>query len=467
MAGHREGRSDCRSAALRARCMAAAAAVLLAACASPVVLPPEAPPASAPPARPPAAQPALPAAPAAKQPTAAPAPGALPPPAARPPSPTASVPVAPQAVPPTRADAIARYDRVSFTTLPAVADADWIAAWPAFLQSCQALLAQAAWKEPCARAAAVDRRSAAAMRGFFASGFDAYRVRAVAPAEARDAEVRDTGLVTGYYEPLLRGSRKASSKYRVPIYRVPDDLIAVDLASVYPELAGLRLRGKLQGGKLAPYASRGEIEASNSLKGLELLWVDDPIDAFFLHVQGSGRVQLDDGTITRLGYGDGNGHPYRSIGRWLVDQRELTIDQASMQGIKAWAARNPQRVARLLAQNPSYVFFREVPLGDPSTGPKGALNVPLTPHASLAVDTRFIPLGVPILLSSTDPATGKPFTRPMMAQDTGSAIRGPLRFDYFWGFGADAGEKAGRQKHEGSAWMLAPKGAAPEALLKR
>jgi membrane-bound lytic murein transglycosylase A len=370
-------------------------------------------------------------------------------------------------VPPTRADAIARYDRVPFTTLPAATDADWIAAWPAFLQSCQALTASAAWKEPCARAAAVDRRSAAAMRGFFANGFEAYRIRAVAPPEARDGEVRDTGLVTGYYEPLLKGSRRASVKYRVPIYRVPDDLIAVDLASVYPELAGLRLRGKMQNGKLVPYASRGEIEASNALKGQELLWVDDPIDAFFLHVQGSGRVQLDDGRTVRLGYGDSNGHPYRSIGRWLVDQGELTIDQASMQGIKAWAARNPQRLPRLLAQNPSFVFFREVPLGDPSAGPKGALNVPLTPHASLAVDTRFIPLGVPILLRSTDPATGAAFVRPMMAQDSGSAIRGPLRFDYFWGFGAEAGEKAGRQKHEGSAWMLAPKGIAPEALLKR
>jgi membrane-bound lytic murein transglycosylase A len=176
---------------------------------------------------------------------------------------------------------------------------------------------------------------------------------------------------------------------------------------------------------------------------------------------------MDDGKVVRLGYGDSNGHPYRSIGRWLVDQGELTIDQASMQGIKAWAALNPQRLARLLEQNPSFVFFRELPLGDPTTGPKGALNVPLTPHASLAVDTRFIPLGVPILLRSTDPATGAPFVRPMMAQDTGSAIRGPLRFDYFWGFGAEAGEKAGRQKHEGSAWMLAPQGVAPEALLKR
>jgi len=467
MAGHQTGLGDCRSAALRGRLVAVAAAIALAACASSVAPPPEAPPVSAPPSEPPPAPPASLPVPAAKPPAATAPPVASSTPAARPPAATAVVPVAPQAVPPTRPDAVARYDRVPFTSLPAAADADWIAAWPAFLQSCQALQANAAWKGPCARAAAVDRRTAAAIRRFFASAFDAYRIRAVAPAEARNGEVSDSGMVTGYYEPLLRGSRKASSRYRVPIYRVPDDLVAVDLASVYPDLAGLRLRGKLQGRKLVPYASRGEIDASNVLKGQELLWVDDPIDAFFLHVQGSGRVQMDDGKVVRLGYGDSNGHPYRSIGRWLVDQGELTIDQASMQGIKAWAALNPQRLARLLEQNPSFVFFRELPLGDPTTGPKGALNVPLTPHASLAVDTRFIPLGVPILLRSTDPATGAPFVRPMMAQDTGSAIRGPLRFDYFWGFGAEAGEKAGRQKHEGSAWMLAPQGVAPEALLKR
>ncbi|MGZ8273982.1 MAG: murein transglycosylase A [Burkholderiaceae bacterium] len=378
-----------------------------------------------------------------------------------------AVPVAPQSVPATRPDAVARYDRVPFSSLPATADNDWLAAWPAFLQSCAALTANAAWKEVCARSATVDRRSATAIRSFFANGFDAWRVRSVAPAESKEPEVRDSGLVTGYYEPLLKGSRKPSAKFRVPLYRVPDDLITVDLANLYPELASVRLRGRLHGKKIVPYPSRGEINASNALRGHELLWVDDPIDAFFLHVQGSGRIQLDDGRTTRVGYGDSNGHPYRSIGRWLVDQGELTIDQASMQGIKGWAALNPQRLNQLLAQNPSFIFFRELPLGDPAAGPKGALGAPLTPHASLAVDTRFIPLGAPVMLRSTDPSTGVAFTRPMMAQDTGAAIRGALRFDYFWGFGAEAGERAGRQKHEGSAWVLTPKGIAPEALLKR
>jgi membrane-bound lytic murein transglycosylase A len=362
---------------------------------------------------------------------------------------------------------VARYQRVAFTSLPATSDGDWVAAWRAFLQSCAALAPREPWKDVCGRAMKVDRRSAAAIRGFFAAGFDAYRVRAATLQDGREVDLRDTGLVTGYYEPLLKGSRRPSTRFRVPIYGVPEDLVVVDLAGVYPELSGLRLRGKLEGRKIVPYPSRAEITGSNALRGRELLWVDDPIDAFFLQVQGSGRVQLDDGRMTRLGYGENNGHPYRSIGRWLVDQGELTIDHASMQGIKQWAASHPQRLKQLLDQNPSFVFFRELPLGDPKLGPKGALGVPLTPGASLAVDTRFIPLGALVVLSSTDPATGAGFARPMMAQDTGTAIRGPLRFDYFWGFGAEAGEKAGRQKHDGSAWVFTPKGVAPDALLKR
>lgn len=339
--------------------------------------------------------------------------------------------------------------------------------WPAFLQSCQALAAVAAWKDPCSRAGAVDGRSAAAIRRFFGTGFDAYRVRTEGPPEGKVAEARDRGLVTGYYEPLLKGSRRPSAKFRVPLYRVPPDLVAIDLAGTHPELAGLRLRGRMQNGRIVAYPTRGEIMRSNLLRGHELLWVDDPIDAFFLQVQGSGRVQLDDGAIARVAYADTNGHPYRSIGRWLVDAGELTIDQASMQGIKAWAALNPKRLDQLLEQNPSFVFFRELPLGDPASGPKGALGVPLTPHASLAVDARFIPLGAPLLLASVNPATGAPFVRPMVAQDTGSAIRGPLRFDYFWGFGAEAGERAGRHKHEGNAWLLVPRGVAPDSLVRR
>ncbi len=388
-----------------------------------------------------------------------PVPDATTPPIARP----TTRPVSPIAPPPR--DVQARYERVAFDALPTASDSDWIAAWPAWLNSCSVLAIRTLWKDVCARASSVDGRSASGVRSYFVRHFDAYRVRST--SSDADDDARDVGLVTGYYEPLLHGSRRESSRYRVPLYRVPDDLVVVDLASLYPELSGLRLRGRLQGRRLVPYASRGEITSSTALRGKELLWIDDAIEAFFLHVQGSGRVELNDGTTVRVGFGEHNGHPYRSIGRWLVDQGELTIDQASMQGIKAWAALHPQRLNELLAQNPSFVFFRELPLGDPAAGPKGALAVPLTAGASLAVDPRFVPLGAPVLLASTDPANATALVRPMVAQDTGGAIRGPLRFDIYWGSGADAGNKAGRQRHDGSAWLFTPKDVTPEALLQR
>ena len=368
--------------------------------------------------------------------------------------------VAPAPQPETRAS----YERVAFDALPAISLSDWAGAWPAFLNSCSALARRDAWREVCAQTLAVDARGGAAVREFFSTRFDVYRVA--------ETEASRSGLVTGYYEPLLRGSRVRSDKYLVPVYRVPDDLIVVDLASVYPELANMRLRGKLQGRRIVPYATRGEITGSNALAGQELLWVDDSIEAFFLQIQGSGRVQFDDGTTVRVGYGDQNGHPYRSLGRWLVDQGQLTIDQASMQGIKTWAQRNPARLKEALNHNSSFVFFRELPLGNARAGPLGALGVALTPGYSLAADARFIPLGAPVVLATTDPNSQAPdskapLVRPMMAQDTGGAIRGPLRFDFFWGFGAAAGERAGRQKYEGQAWVLVPKGTTPESLLPK
>jgi membrane-bound lytic murein transglycosylase A len=359
------------------------------------------------------------------------------------------------------------YEPASFERLPATRADDWVAAWPAFLQTCRALGQREAWRDVCTQAGSVDGRNGANVQKFFATRFDAYRVRARRVEAEREVDTRDIGLMTGYYEPLLRGSRSRSEKYGTPIYRVPTDLLTVDLGSVYPELSTLRLRGKLQGRRIMPYPSRAEITNGEPLAGNELVWVDDPVDAFFLQVQGSGRVQFADGSMVRLAYGDQNGHPYRSIGRWLVDQGELTLDQASMESIKAWVALNPSRAKELLDQNPSFVFFRELPLGDPNSGPVGALGVPLTPGYSLAADARHIPLGAPIVIATTDPATGAALTRPMLAQDTGGAIRGPLRFDFFWGFGVAAGNIAGRQKHEVSAWLLVPKGSAPESLLRR
>jgi membrane-bound lytic murein transglycosylase A len=212
------------------------------------------------------------------------------------------------------------------------------------------------------------------------------------------------------------------------------------------------------GNKIVPYASRAEIEQGKGLVGKELLWVDDPIDAFFLQVQGSGRVELAGSKETvRIAYADQNGHPYKSIGRYLVDKGELTLDQASAQGIKGWLAANPSRQKELLNANPSYVFFKEEKLADAKIGPKGALGVALTAQRSVAVDPQFIPLGVPVYLSTTQPNSDVALQRLMLAQDTGGAIKNAVRADFFWGFGAGPGEKAGSMKQRGSLWILLPK----------
>lgn len=299
-------------------------------------------------------------------------------------------------------------------------------------------------------ASAVDGKSEKAVRQFFETHFVPYQVT--------NPDGSESGLVTGYYEPLLRGARKRGGPYQTPLHRAPEDLVSVDLSSIYPELKNMRLRGRLVGNKVLPYPSRAEMTQSNSLVGKELLWVDDPIEAFFLQVQGSGRVQLADSKeIIRVAYAEQNGHPYKSIGRYLVDKGEMTLDQASAQNIKAWFAANPARQQELLNANPSYVFFREEKLNDPNRGPKGTLGVPLTPQRSIAVDTQFIPLGVPVFLATTKPNSEAPLQRLMMAQDTGGAIKNAVRADYFWGFGADAGEKAGKMKQRGMMWVLLPR----------
>jgi membrane-bound lytic murein transglycosylase A len=324
-------------------------------------------------------------------------------------------------------------------------------AWAAFLQSCSTLVKRAAWQAVCAEAAAMPAPDNAAVRAFFEQRFQPYQ----ATQEDGSAE----GLVTGYYEPLLKGDRVRTERARYPLYAAPDDLIAVDMASVYPELKNLRLRGRLVGNKVVPYPTRKEIEAAaaggNGFKGKPIAWAEDPVDLFFLQIQGSGRIELPDGSHMRVGYADQNGHPYQSIGKMLVERGELKLEQASMQGIKDWGAKNPDKLPELLASNPSFVFFRELPNG--LTGPLGALGVPLTGGRSIAVDPRFIPLGAPVFLATTQPNSPQPLNRLVMAQDTGGAIRGGVRADFFWGFGDTAGELAGRMKQRGRMWVLLPK----------
>ncbi len=338
----------------------------------------------------------------------------------------------------------------TFAALPGWEGDDLREAWPAFVNSCDVLIKKADWKEPCTIAREVDASDAKAVRSFFEAFF--------VPHHVVNPDGSDNGLVTGYYEPLLHGARKRSGAFQTPLYRAPDDLLTIDLTGIYPDLKGMRLRGRVVGKKVVPYLSRAELEQSGALVGKELVWVDDPIEAFFLQVQGSGRVQLaDEKETVRVAYADQNGYPYRSIGRYLVDKGELTLDQASAQSIKTWYIAHPARQQELLNANPSYVFFKEEKVTDPKKGPKGALGVPLTPERSIAVDAQFIPLGAPVFIATTQPGSDAALRRLMLAQDTGGAIRNAVRADYFWGFGAAAGEKAGKMKQRGMMWVLLPK----------
>lgn len=326
-------------------------------------------------------------------------------------------------------------------------------AWPAFLQSCKAIARQPRWQAVCREGAALGTNpSRASVRQFFESRFTPWQT--VNPDGTR------SGLVTGYYEPLIKGSRTASSEYRWPVHAPPADMLTIDLSATHPELKNLRLRGRVADNKVVPYWSREQIEKLGpDLPADVLFWAADPIDLFFLQVQGSGQVELPNGTRARIGYADQNGHPYQSIGRWLVAQGELTLEQASMESIKSWARDNPARLHEMLNTNPSYVFFRELPAS--SDGPIGALSVPLTRERSIAVDPRFTPLGAPVFLATTYPLSTRPFSRLMLAQDTGGAIKGPVRADLFWGFGADAGVMAGKMRQQGQMWVLLPNDVLP------
>lgn len=326
-------------------------------------------------------------------------------------------------------------------------------AWPAWMQSCTTLVNKPMWQKVCGVAAQLNSQTANkpnldAVQSYFKQNFSVYKTTNIDGTE--------DGLITGYYEPILKGSRTKSAKYSNPLYQPPSDLITVELDSIFPELKYKRVRGRLVGNKLVPYYNRAEIEAETSpVKGKEFIYIDDILDVFYLQIQGSGLVLLENGEQVQVGYANQNGHTYNSIGRLLIERGELTLAQASMQGIKNWARNNPSKLRELLNSNPSYVFFRELPVGLP--GPLGALGVPILGERSVAIDPKFVPLGAPVFLSTTEPNNSKPLKRLMMAQDTGGAIKGGVRADFFWGAGADAGAKAGAMKQAGKIWVLLPK----------
>ncbi|MBL8510236.1 MAG: murein transglycosylase A [Betaproteobacteria bacterium] len=350
-----------------------------------------------------------------------------------------------------------RLERSSWLNLPNWGNDDPADALAAFLQGCMVLKGKPEWAPVCAQGAALPVPTNMMMASqFFQDNFEPYRVI--------NADESETGLVTGYYEPLLRGSRTRTEVFRYPLYGPPPDLITVDLGELYPDLKNRRLRGRVVGDKLVPYFDRSVIDSpSPPLQGTEIAWVDDPVESFFLQIQGSGQVQLPDGSRMRLGYANQNGHPFRSLGGALIRGGEIKAERASMQGIKEWARRNPAKLQQYLNTNPSYVFFKELP--NDLSGPLGTLGVPLTAERSIAVDTRVIPLGVPVYLATTFPNSPQPLYRLMVAQDTGGAINGAVRADFYWGFGDSAGAQAGKMKQQGRMWVLLPKGYDPNVKL--
>jgi len=334
-------------------------------------------------------------------------------------------------------------------------------ALPALLRSCAKFLkmppgkglgaripgASAADIQPACRAAqALPAGHDLAARSFFEQWFQPW---AVANNDAAD------GLFTGYFEIELKGSVRRDETYSVPVYRKPEDHVTINLGEFDADLSGRSLVGRVDGGKLKPYFARGDIQKGVLAdRGLELVWLADPLEAFMLHVQGSGRVTLADGRTTRIGFAAHNGLRYKSIGRELIERGELEAHAASWPGIRAWLDLNPDKAADVLAVNRRYIFFAEV-LGE---GPVGAQGVALTAGRSLAVDTRYIPLGLPLWLDTTMPGEDAgPLQRLMLAQDTGSAIKGPVRGDFFWGTGDGALEYAGRMKSRGRYFLLLPR----------
>lgn len=347
----------------------------------------------------------------------------------------------------------ARYTRASFNDLPGWQQDDPRPGWQAWLVSCRTLAKRADWKSACQAAQRVDGQNPQAIRDYFAQRFTVWQLSSGSAT---------TGLITGYYEPMLTGSRQRTAQSTVPLYAPPRDLVSRPPELQTVSSAGPLQRSRRDGSRLVPYYTAADIAAGKGPSPTEaLVWVNDPIEAIFLQIQGSGRVQLADGSFVRLGFADHNGYPYQSIGRYLIQKGELKSHQASMQGIQDWARRNPERLPELYAANPRYVFFR--PLPDTGEGPIGAMGLPLTGEASLAIDPRYIPLGTPVWLATTRPNSSVPLNRLMAAQDTGTAIKGAVRADFFWGFGQEAGETAGRMKQSGRLWVLLPNEVRPPA----
>jgi len=336
------------------------------------------------------------------------------------------------ATPTSYSSSIASFNAVSWQALPGWQDDDLSQAWPAWLKSCDVLRKRSGevnWRQVCTQATSLSPSDTQSIRRYFESNFQAY--------EIRNSSGSETGLITGYYEPVMNGSQTRTSTYNVPLYAYPNTW---------------------KKSRPNPGPTRAELISSGVLQGSEIAWVQDPVAAASMQIQGSGKIRLQDGRILRLGFAGTNEQPFKSSAQWLIDRKEMTRSEASMQGISQWAKRNPDRVNEMLNANPRFVFFKELPSNvDADLGPNGALGIPLTSERSIAIDLQAMPLGAPVFLVTTKPLSNQPMQKLVMAQDTGKAIVGGVRADYYWGSGDAAGEIAGRMKQNGKMWLLLPR----------
>jgi membrane-bound lytic murein transglycosylase A len=362
---------------------------------------------------------------------------------------------------------------IGFSQLPGWSAAPPSAALAAFVVSCQriqifppdqtlggsGLAAQlggraGAWGPVCAAGRSVPPADDGAARAFFQSQFQPYLIT---------QSGQSTAKVTGYYEPEVAGSASREGDFQTPLLGLPPDLVTFDLGAFDPSMAGKTVVGRLTGHAIVPYYDRFQIDnGALDADSLAVGWVADPVDAFFLQIEGSGRIDLPDGSVMRVTYAGKNGRPYVPIGRVMVDQKLLAANDVTEQSIRAWLDAHPDRARSIMERNPSYVFFRTAPDLSSAAGPPGALGVSLTPGRSIAVDKSFLPLGAPVWLDTTDPLTHAPLQRLTVAQDLGAAIKGPLRADLFFGSGQAASAGAGAMNAPGRMYLLLPL-AAPSA----
>lgn len=306
------------------------------------------------------------------------------------------------------------------------------------------------FQKDCKRAKRYENLKEVCEKSFDSSKGYEFFTQNFTPYQLIGDDKEEQGLITGYYEPLLKGSFAKTEVYKYPIYKTPDDMYTIDLSSVYPELKKYRLRGKIKGNRIIPYDSREQIEKRNDLEAI--CYVDNKVDLFFLQIQGSGKVQLENGEIINIGYAQQNGRKYYAVGRKLIEKGYIAKKDISLQSIKKWLESNPEKMDEILNLNESYIFFTES-----SKSATGSLGVPLVAKRNLAVDRSYIPLGFPVFINTSNPLTNEKINSLMVAADTGGAIKGEIRADFFFGFGEEAKELAGKMKQKGKLYLFIPK----------